>query len=509
MEKTSLEQSRALFGYLIKLPRQFSLISLIVLFLGLLPIQNSIADSDPTISISAPASSSLITPDAPFSLTFKIEGGWAAKYSDCRFNGSSKFLQIAIARVDNNGYSELFQSTYPTWNPNSASFDSKITPNGIECTFVVKPQKNGNWYPDWQFLDSGQRAEKLLDLHLTSKNKLTKISKIVVGYQFASSIDNSDPTRTGRATFLAGNLASPVFQIEGVVRGENISYSKSYKVRLSLGEALTPSSIYSATVVGRNECSPLEKVSSNQGRDEYLSNCLYQAVGYLGPAEIRPSITTTDDQSFYADPIAVNIIKIGALSLDVQGYIKYGPNSKPGNLTTSSIRINGDLTLFAAGLGGSKNLPNSMLKVCLNTSCSDVMTDSNGYFVVEKEVKGNIFTYTVEGKYDGVAVKETGNLDIPQMAKPGPVAPTYKPGMPKGKVDKSSEKYKFGFQIGKNFRNVSLASDTAAKQCGSAQATGMIKNNGIPYYLGQSASKVISYLRTASGYKGCLDGFGR
>ena len=39
--------------------------------------------------------------------------------------------------------------------------------------------------------------------------------------------------------------------------------------------------------------------------------------------------------------------------------------------------------------------------------------------------------------------------------------------------------------------------------------TGMIKNNGIPQYLGVQTRSIQSYLQSASGFQGCLDGFGR
>jgi hypothetical protein len=79
---------------------------------------------------------------------------------------------------------------------------------------------------------------------------------------------------------------------------------------------------------------------------------------------------------------------------------------------------------------------------------------------------------------------------------------------PTGKVDKTSNAYKTMYAVGKNFAKVSMASDTAKSQCLSAMSTGMIKARGIPQYLGVQARQLQSYLRTASGFQGCLDGFG-
>ena len=79
---------------------------------------------------------------------------------------------------------------------------------------------------------------------------------------------------------------------------------------------------------------------------------------------------------------------------------------------------------------------------------------------------------------------------------------------PSGKVDKTSNVYKTMFNVGRNFAKVSMANDSASSQCSSALKTGMIRANGIPQYLGVQARALQSYLQTASGYQGCLDGFG-
>jgi hypothetical protein len=81
--------------------------------------------------------------------------------------------------------------------------------------------------------------------------------------------------------------------------------------------------------------------------------------------------------------------------------------------------------------------------------------------------------------------------------------------IPKGKVDKNSNAYKTMFNVGRNFAKVSMASDTALSQCKSAMSSGMIRSRGIPTYLGAQASQIQSYLKTPSGFQGCLDGFGQ
>ena len=81
--------------------------------------------------------------------------------------------------------------------------------------------------------------------------------------------------------------------------------------------------------------------------------------------------------------------------------------------------------------------------------------------------------------------------------------------VPKGKVDKTSNAYKTMYKVGKNFATVSLANETAYGQCVSALRTGFIRANGVPQYLGLQTRMIQSYLQTASGFQGCLDGFGK
>jgi hypothetical protein len=102
---------------------------------------------------------------------------------------------------------------------------------------------------------------------------------------------------------------------------------------------------------------------------------------------------------------------------------------------------------------------------------------------------------------DESALAQVSSWDLSYAPKP------IKP--PVGKVDKKSNAYKTMYTVGQNFAKVSMASDTAKSQCLSAMATGMIKSRGIPQYLGVQARQLQSFLNTASGFQGCIDGFGR
>ena len=109
--------------------------------------------------------------------------------------------------------------------------------------------------------------------------------------------------------------------------------------------------------------------------------------------------------------------------------------------------------------------------------------------------------------YDSIKPKINFGKKIGEFTLFGP-APEKPIAVPKGKADKSSNAYKKMFNVGKNFARVITNSDTALSQCTSALRTGAINANGHIQYLGVQARMIQSFLKTASGFQGCKDGFG-
>ena len=149
-------------------------------------------------------------------------------------------------------------------------------------------------------------------------------------------------------------------------------------------------------------------------------------------------------------------------------------------------------------------LTNIPLKMFIFTSYSDnnnsSVVDGGTWFhvVYSSDGQPKFFLSTC------TMIDEAANADSTYEFSNAPRAMT----PPSGKVDKTSNAYKTMFKVGKNFAKVSMANDSASSQCSSALKTGMIRSNGIPQYLGTQTRMLQSYLQTASGYQGCLDGFG-
>ena len=76
-----------------------------------------------------------------------------------------------------------------------------------------------------------------------------------------------------------------------------------------------------------------------------------------------------------------------------------------------------------------------------------------------------------------------------------------------GSDSKHSSSYSLMFKVGVNFARISGPSDSAESQCTRAKSTGVIQYFGRPMHLGQQYAFIQSHLRTAEGFRGCIDGF--
>jgi hypothetical protein len=122
-----------------------------------------------------------------------------------------------------------------------------------------------------------------------------------------------------------------------------------------------------------------------------------------------------------------------------------------------------------------------------------------------------VVTEAFDGKYLGYTTASlTINISAPKKTSSSSSSTQSNSSKaPSGRVDKSSIAYTKMLAVGKNFEKISLASDTALSQCGSARRSGLVRARGVPQYLGVQAQMIQSYLNTASGWQGCLDGFRR
>ena len=150
-------------------------------------------------------------------------------------------------------------------------------------------------------------------------------------------------------------------------------------------------------------------------------------------------------------------------------------------------------TITFTGIGNPKHFVRLKLSSALDFFDSDQFMDRNQAIY---KVGVDVPEYTNYGK--GSKCHE---ITPPALTKISQV--------PSGKVNKSSNAYKSMYTVGQNFAKVSTASDSARAQCTSALQSGLIRAGGIPRYLGTQTALIQSYLQTASGFQGCLDGFGR
>jgi len=217
-----------------------------------------------------------------------------------------------------------------------------------------------------------------------------------------------------------------------------------------------------------------------------------------------------------------------ALILDLQIYCNMGSSFKSNSVTCSDsgsrlysrsnkfsdskLKAQVKLDVQSTADGCSTLSADSLYLITENSKSLIFKNLGKPKYFVELKLSSAIDFYDVwTGKHGPTLLSLGENTSFYKGAKCHEVIPpkVYKVvRVPTGKVDKSSNAYKKMYVAGQNFAILSTASDTANSQCTSALQTGMIQSNGIPRHLGPQAASLQSYLRTSSGFQGCLDGFG-
>lgn len=469
---------------------------------------NAAAPSDtPKVTIVSPSQTQEITPDAPFNIVFNLTGGWASNASTCAPKDLNRTgFVFALAQFDRDGNSNaLFWGgyTYKTLD-NVRSLTSKVLSNGIQCTLRILESNESYWVSDWRRSDYTSITRDILGIDPKEGEMIGDITSIAFGLA-----PWEDPKSSQLFEFKAGPAGSPKLEILGLTRGEDIDFGKKFQVRVVVGKDNKLQEKPYITGADGSECGKLSPQATTGTYNTYISECVLRSDSPTLARDVQAYIYTADGRLFKSNSVAVNFTNSGIpkLTLSVGSSNEFAPESKPGKGTVVLVKIWGNLAIT----GGSQSvgLADKVVSLCIFKNCADAKLDSRGSFshiFKSSELDLQVVARMKLGNLDLIAM--TGPLHFNEEVKEQVVVP-YKAGMPKGNVDKKSQIYKTSLNFGKNFRAVSLAGETGVKQCNRAQSTGVILANGRPFHLGKQAPLVISYLRTASGYRGCLDGFGK
>ena len=370
------------------------------------------AETRPTIQLIEPTTSSVVTPDAEFKITFRVIGGWVSQYlksnnpcaSALWSNDSSRQnLVTYIGAVDAAGTVKfMYDNQYQSRVQPFMFTTSKIIEGGVECSYSAG--SNITW------LDGSSASPYETDR-----------SKIAINYggtRMAADTANFGPVKTisiawawygenqnTYAKIAAGESAAPKFSIVGIKQGEVIEGPTPFTVLAEIGRALTP---YSSTGEG-SRCNGLTLKSENTKTRTYESKCT------LNPAPLRDetsilrigfSLNTSDGQTFKSDEILVNageILKSGKpyFTLWTNGYGQ-APNSLTGSQTSHTVTFMGNLVLEK--YASSSPIPNQKFTICLKQNCGEAITDKNGDFSYDVINLGTSPSYTFTSTYKGFAI---------------------------------------------------------------------------------------------------------
>lgn len=468
----------------------------------------AVAPSDtPKVTIISPSATKEITPDAPFEIVFNLTGGWATNTSTCAPKDLNRTgFVFALAQFDKDGNSNaLFWGgyTYKTLG-NVRTLTSKVLTNGVQCTLRILETNENTWESDWLRSDYTHTTREILGIEPVEGQKAGEITRIVFGLA-----PWEDPQSSQLFEFRTGPAGSPKLEILGLSRGEEIDFGKKFQVRVVVGKENKLQEKLNVSGADGSECGKLSLLTTSSTHNTYISECVLRSDSPNLAREVQAYIYTVDGRLFRSNSVTVNFINSGIpkLEVSVAGTNEFAPESKPGKGTVVLVRARGNLRI--TGGNQTTGLADRVVNLCIFEKCVETKLDSDGSF-------SHVFKSS-ELLLEVVARMKVGNLDLIAVTGPirydeevkEPEVVLYKAGMPKGKVDKKSQVYKTSVNFGKNFKKVSSPNETATKQCGRAQSMGIILANGRIQHLGSQAELIKSYLRTASGYKGCIDGFGK
>lgn len=381
--------------------RGAALVVLTVL-INLIPPVIAYASVNPVVTLVAPSMGASLTPDAGFSVTFRIIGGWASKVTDCALgqgfgNLDHPLVAFAIGELDANGLGMVWEDqNFGGPGRTTENLASHIVPNGIECTYkTFDPKSPGSWQgSSYSGISGVLEAQKWLGIPDNSTN-VGDIKQIEIAWALDDMTGGSIVPQ--KAFFSAGKPSAPHITISGLTRGETVDFYKKYSVDVTMGKALTPTDIS-----GEGDCEKFSQIAATATEVSYSAKCILWVEGQSNSLSVVGKVTTTDGQTFASEPTVVNVGKNSTPILRLSVTAGYGSHAKPGAGTTLEVTVVGSFTddslALPVAISGQK------FKICLSAECAEFVTDSSGAFYYSKEVKAIHVTYALTSVYDGLLI---------------------------------------------------------------------------------------------------------
>ena len=458
----------------------------------------------------------------PYSVEFS--GPEALKYSTCE----SFVLAMKNLRTT---WTVIGKSESRDISAGNVLYTIAITKTGIQC--ALSKRTSTWWDSPHAFVPGEQSVPMTISISLDG-NKLAESTGILRNPDFSqpapqiAGLSRGDVVK-GFARFqFAGSVPPGPYQIrpvvklcpvdtngrdcgwgyineknEGVIIADPLSYGKSATLSVqwsytnSAGnDASTTSQLIGLSVQQSNDPIPWSVIEpSKKFAYEDFALFLEAQIYCSQDASIKSnSVTCTSYRQIYSRSNGFSDSKLRAqIKLDVKSTADGCPTNKADPLYLITGPGQSKSIVFK-NLGKPKHFVKLQLSSAIDFSVNPYISNRDG-------------DYLEVGLHDPVNTGYGKGAKCHEINEPKVSIDLRK--VPTGKVDKSSNAYKTMYDVGQNFAKVSRANDSANSQCKSALQTGMIKANGIPQYLGVQTRSIQSYLKSASGFQGCLDGFGR
>ena len=371
------------------------------------------------MTLTSPLAGTKITPDAPFKITFDFVGNVAESAQDCAFravdsNGSTAVPWFQMAEFDGNGHmriwkQESFGSLLNIWQ-------SKIIPNGIECSFTTFDTSSTSLVGNWEDVSTNdQTISALFGAPILDSSQIGTITKVVLAWGIG---DPNNFTNSRIQEFQAGESASPTFSFKGIARGETLNSVKTYTVDLSMGNSLALLDNAENSFKSTGTCGQISK-TVNGNRTIYERRCTvnaaYDAKRDDTTLSVSANVSTAQGGYFESEPTVLNIAntEYPVISLSDISY-SYGRHSKPGHGTTVQLTGRGHLAIATSSdvsQPNFENLTDASLTLCVSSNCSSVKIDEYGNFGLDKEVAGTSIKWTLQGKYKDFTILRSSLYD--------------------------------------------------------------------------------------------------
>ena len=386
----------------------------------ILPASSS-AVGDFQVNLLSPAQGSIINPDLPFTIVLTLTGGTAAKANHCE-DPSLDLLAFGVELIDGQNlakqltWEDLSQRVEFTGGTLNTAWATKLLSNGVQCSLTIGPgkasfheglnDKDYEWFGTKESTWSGDNTN------------FGKPVKMDIAWAFPN-----EPVQ--HHIYTATQDGSPKISIIGLNRADVIDHEKSFQVVATMSTSLAFDRLYAYQSVTPTDdrvlaCDTSHTIKTVSGTQAtYTTNCLLRLWSYFGNNEISTldiHSYLTADRSYEGPSVTVSIGKPGVPHIQVfrpsdggSGAADFIPSdpSKPWQPPAAfSIKGLACATSDLSCDSSSAVLTKLPIKLCVDTSCVNLVTDSKGTFSFSQTLKTSVASWNIEASYNGIPIAE-------------------------------------------------------------------------------------------------------